>query len=208
MPGNPFGGAKSNSAYLGRIKTMPKESEFVAVAMAVANEILQLPLMVKCGAPLLYEIKVDNNLEVMEPERIRKPTRGVSAFQTDLCVFEERPRDILIPRVVIEFKTKITTHDVLTYSAKAVKHKQIYPYLRYGILASDEKTVPGRVFTHNEGLDFFASVSGLDESGLKTFLASLLNAEIASSKCLEDIAFGKVKKRLFRTEIQVSGDVL
>lgn len=205
---NPFDGAQSNPTYLGRIKTMPKESEFVAVAMAVANEILKLPLTVKRGASLLYEIKVDNNLEVMEPERIRKPIRGVSAFETDLCVFEKRADDILIPRVVIEFKTKITTHDVLTYSAKAVKHKQIYPYLRYGILASGEKAVPGRVFTHNEGLDFFASVSGLEEQSFKTFFASLLNAEIASSKCLEDIAFGKVKKRLFRNEVQVSGDVL
>ena len=183
---------------------MPKESEFVAVAMAVANKILQLPLTVKRGASLLYEIKVDNNLDVMEPERIRKPTRGASAFQTDLCVFEMRAGDILIPRVVIEFKTKISTHDVLTYSAKAVKHKQIYPYLRYGILASNEKAVPGRVFTHNEGLDFFASVSGLEGSSLKSFLASLLNAEVASSRCLEDIAFGKVRTRLFRTEVQVN----
>jgi hypothetical protein len=117
-----------------------EESPFVAIAQAVAKEILQFPLHVKRGAPLLYEIKVNNNLQVMEPERIRKPTRGASAFQTDLCIFEERSPEILIPRVVIEFKTRITTHDVLTYSAKAIKHKQIYPYLRYGILVSGEKT--------------------------------------------------------------------
>ena len=89
-----------------------------------------------------------------------------------------------------------------------VKHKQIYPYLRYGILSSGEKTVPGRVFTHNEGLDFFASVAELDEPDLKAFLVSLLSAEIASSKCLEDIAFGKVKTRLFRTEVQVNSHAL
>jgi hypothetical protein len=183
---------------------MAEESPFVAIAQAVAEKILRPPLQVKRGAPLLYEIKVNNNLEVMEPERIRKPTRGASAFQTDLCIFEERSLDVFIPRVVIEFKTRITTHDVLTYSAKAIKHKQIYPYLRYGILASGEKTVPGRVFTHNEGLDFFASVAGLEGSRLKAFLASLLNSEVASSRCLESIAFGKLKTRLFRTEVQVS----
>lgn len=177
----------------------------VAIAQSVAEGILRPPLLVKRGAPLLYEIKVDNNLEVMDLERVRKPTRGSSAFQTDLCIFEERSADVLIPRVVIEFKTRITTHDVLTYSAKATKHKQIYPYLRYGIVASGERTVPGRVFTHNEGLDFFASVAGLEGRGLKAFLATLLTAEIASSRCLEGIAFGKVKTRLFRTEVLLSG---
>lgn len=187
---------------------MAEESPFVAIAQSVAEEILRQPLHVKRGAPLLYEIKVNNNLEVMEPERVRKPTRGASAFQTDLCIFEERSPDVCIPRVVIEFKTRITAHDVLTYSAKAIKHKQIYPYLRYGILASGERTVPGRVFTHNEGLDFFASVAGLEGADLKAFLASLLNSEIASSRCLEGIAFGKVKARLFRTEVQVSEHAL
>jgi hypothetical protein len=118
-------------------------------------------------------------------------------------VFEDKTPDIAIPRVVIEFKTGITTHDVLTYSAKAVKHKQIYPYLRYGVLASSEKSIPGRVFTHNEGLDFFAAVADLPEREFKSFFASLLQAEIESSKRLEAIAFGTVKTRLFRTEVQI-----
>ena len=148
---------------------MAEESPFVAVALQVAEEIGLQPLSVRRGAPLLYEIKVSNNLEVMEPEQIRRPRRGASAFQTDLCIFEERSPGVHIPRVVLEFKTKITTHDVLTYSAKATRHKQIYPYLRYGIVASAEKTVPGRVFTHNEGLDFFASVAGSTPSNSERF---------------------------------------
>jgi hypothetical protein len=136
-------------------------------------------------------------------EQVRKPKRGASAFQTDLCIFEDKTPEISIPRVVIEFKTKITTHDILTYSAKATKHKQIYPYLRYGILASGEKIVPGRVFTHNESLDFFASVGGLEETELEAFLTPLLKSEVATSKRLEDIAFGTIKTRLFRTEVLV-----
>lgn len=182
---------------------MAEESPFVAIAQAVAQEILRPPLRVARGAPLLYEITVDNNLEVMRQEQVRNPKRGASAFQTDLCIFEDKAPEISIPRVVIEFKTRITTHDVLTYSAKATKHKQIYPYLRYGVLASGESRVPGRVFTHNEGLDFFASVAGLEHTELKAFLVSLLMHEVASSKCLEDIAFGKVDTRLFRTEVQI-----
>lgn len=105
---------------------MAEESPFVAIAQAVAQEILRPPLRVARGAPLLYEITVDNNLEVMRQEQVRNPKRGASAFQTDLCIFEDKTPEISIPRVVIEFKTKITTHDVLTYSTKATKHKQIY----------------------------------------------------------------------------------
>lgn len=45
---------------------------------------------------------------------MRKPRRGASAFQTDLCVFEDKSEEVTIPRVVIEFKTHISTHDVLT----------------------------------------------------------------------------------------------
>ncbi len=107
----------------------------------------------------------------------------------------------------MEFKTGITTHDVLTYSAKAVKHKLIYPYLRYGVLASSERSVPGRVFTHNEGLDFFAAVAELQEFEFKSFLALLLKDEIDSSKRLESIAFGTVQTRLFRTEVQFEQNV-
>jgi hypothetical protein len=187
---------------------MTTESSFVSIAQAVAESILSKPFRVTRGAPLLYEIRVDNNLEVVSQAQVRKPKRGVSAFQTDLCIFEDKSDEVSIPRVVIEFKTGITTHDVLTYSAKAVKHKQIYPYLRYGVLASSEKTIPGRVFTHNAGLDFFAAVAGLQDDELKAFLASLLKTEIEASKRLEAIAYGVVKTRLFRTEVQYENTAL
>ena len=74
---------------------------------------------------------MDNNLRVMSEARIREPKRGDSAFQTDLCIFEEKSPELLLPRIVLEFKTTLTTHDVLTYSMKAERHKAIYPYLRY-----------------------------------------------------------------------------
>jgi len=180
---------------------MATESPFVASALAVAESIISPPFRIVRGAPLLYEIRVNNDLETMSEDQIRNPKRGASAFQTDLCIFEDKINGISIPRVVIEFKTGITTHDILTYSAKATRHKQIYPYLRYGMLASEEKTVPGRVFTHNKDLDFFATVDGLQESEFRAFWSSLLQKEIQTSKNLEDIAFGAVKTRIFRTEI-------
>ncbi len=182
---------------------MPKESAFVEIALEAAKAVLAPPLLVQRGAVLLYQVTVDNRLALtVDPKR---PTRGSSAFQTDLCVLEEKDKDLLIPRVVLEFKTSITTHDVLTYSAKARKHKQVYPYLRYGIVASDQSTVPGRLFTHNESLDFCATLAGMESVALSTFFASLLEAETATSRQLEAIAFGSVRTRLFRTEVVVDG---
>lgn len=182
---------------------MATESAFVEVAQRVAEKILPSPLFVLRGAALLYQVTVDNNLRVMGEGQIRHPKRGDSAFQTDLCIFEKKSEEVSIPRVVMEFKTRITTHDVLTYSAKATKHKQVYPYLRYGIVASSETSVPGRLFTHNESLDFCATVAGLEGKELSDFFELLLTAEVESSRRLEAIAFGQVRTRLFRSEVTI-----
>jgi hypothetical protein len=103
----------------------------------------------------------------------------------------------------MEFKGRITTHDVLTYSAKARKHKQVYPYLRYGIIVSEETFVPGRVFTHNEALDFCAAIADYKGARLTEILAALLKAEVECSRRLEAIAFGKMRTHFFRTEVIV-----
>jgi hypothetical protein len=96
---------------------MAEESKFVETALAAAKKVLLHPLSIQRGAVLLYEVSVDNNLSLtVDPKH---PVRGDSAFQTDLCVFEAKSDDIVIPRVVLEFKTGISTHDVLTYSASA-----------------------------------------------------------------------------------------
>ena|ERR1035438_7905089 len=112
---------------------MAKESEFVEIVEAAANSILAKPLSVLRHAVPLYQVTLDNELKLVpQVEELRKPKRGQSAFQTDLCVFEDKKtyldgkeRTVSIPRVVMEFKGRITTHDVLTYSAKARKHKGV-----------------------------------------------------------------------------------
>jgi hypothetical protein len=181
---------------------MPVESPFVKVAKEVASQLLKAPLYVEQSAALLYQLTVDNKLNLTVD--LKRPVRGNSAFQTDLCVFEKKGEGISIPRVVLEFKTHITTHDILTYSAKAAKHKQIYPYLRYGIIAEKDTEVPKRLFTHNDSLDFCAAVSGLDGNNLSDFFSKLLSDEVKSSILLEDIAFGSIHTRLFRSEVVIS----
>src|ERR1700678_368223 len=152
------------------MKALAEESKFVEKALAAATKVLKPPHSIKRGAALLYEVTVDNNLKVtIDP---KKPMRGVSAFQTDLCVFEAKSANVAIPRVVLEFKTKISTHDVLTYSAKARRHKQVYPYLRYGLVVSEVATVPRRFFVHNEALDFFVALKGVKDAALGTTICT------------------------------------
>ena len=180
---------------------MAAESAFVAVAIEVARKVLKPPLSIHRASALLYEVTVDNNLSLTVD--VKAPRRGNSAFQTDLCIFEKKTATVSIPRVVLEFKTSISTHDVITYSAKARKHKEVYPYLRYGIVASDNASVPGRLFRHNESMDFCASVAGLKSGKLREFFAFLLSTEVQASRRLEAIAFGAVRTRLFRNEVML-----
>lgn len=177
---------------------MATESPFVALALETATRTLSAPLCIERGESLLYEIRVSPTLEVMDAAQIKKPRRGSSAFQTDLCVFERINEDTKIPRVVIEFKTRITTHDVLTYSAKALRHKRIYPYLRYGLLASGEKNIPGRAFTHNEALDFFFATDGLSSHDFESQFSALIQSEVESSRLLQEISYSKLNTRIFR----------
>jgi hypothetical protein len=91
---------------------MAKESRFVEVAEAAARSILAEPLSVQRHAVLLYQVTLDNELKLVpQAEELQKPKRGQSAFQTDLCIFEEKKTDfegkettVFIPRAVMEFK--------------------------------------------------------------------------------------------------------
>jgi hypothetical protein len=83
------------------------EDLFVEEALRAAQDVLGPPLLVRRGAALLYQVTVNNRLEVtVDP---RRPMRGQSAFQIVLCVVEAVGADVEIPRVVMEFKPRLTT---------------------------------------------------------------------------------------------------
>lgn len=180
-----------------------KEDIFVQTAMTAAQSVVCHPLSVERGQALLYQVTIDNKLNLnVNPQ---KPVRGQSAFQTDLSIFEQVNDEIRIPRVVLEFKKALTTHDVLIYSSKARRHKQIYPYLRYGLVIGTESKIPGKFFTHNEALDFCLAAKSFKQSRLKEIFAKLLKEEIKSSRLLERIGYEKHDGHLFRNEIILEG---
>jgi hypothetical protein len=179
-----------------------KESPYVEIFFDSISEICKKyrkgNFIVKMKSNLLYEICVNPKLE-LEIKDLSNPSRGSSAFQTDICIFEIRDK-IEIPRVVLEFKTNYTTHDILTYSAKAGKHKQIYPYLRYGLIATSMDNISGRFFTHNEHLDFLITTKKYNDSEMEKISSKLFESEIRKSLLLEEIYFGDKKFDYFTTD--------
>lgn len=176
-----------------------EESSFVKIFEKASNEIFKDTLIVKKGANLLYDLALNSGLELSVSD-LKNPKRGRSAFQTDICVFE-KINNIEYPRVVIEFKTQVSTHDIIIYSHKAGQHKRIYPGLRYGLLASEIDRIPDRFFIHNECLDFFIAAKNFKEENLYEMIKELILKEVQTSKTLEKIYFTNQKFNYYRTEI-------
>ncbi len=87
-------------------------------------------------------------------------------FETDLVIYEINNGNI-IPRVIIEAKLgRVSTHDAITYSYKAEKHKNITPHLRYGIMIGEREhySLPGRLFRHGTNFDFMFCFVGTEPS--------------------------------------------
>jgi hypothetical protein len=112
--------------------------------------------------------RVDTSLEVREGFRLsysyeirsyegNAPTeQEIKHYETDLLIVE-RTGARWTPRVVVEGKIRsITTHDAITYSQKAATHKQVHPYLRYGVFVGGREgaSLPGRLFRHGAFFDF------------------------------------------------------
>ena len=140
------------------------------------------------------------------------PDRRHSAkYETDLLIYDTRDDGDWIPRLVLECKTwGISTHDALTYSAKAATHKHVHPYLRYGILIGGFGTaLPGRLIRHGAYFDFmmvWASQEATDEEW--TELVELLKDEINASRSLatllsENRSRGRKKFRLLHRPLRL-----
>jgi len=178
-----------------------KESPFVKIFEEAAKSVTENDLIIKTKINLLYQLYLDNNLNLCVND-IKNPKRGNSAFQIDLCIFQNRGNNLLIPRIAIEFKTRVTTHDILTYSSKAGKHKDIYPFLRYGMISSDIASIPGRFFIHNDHIDFMIAARAYkNKSKLLAFAKELIDQELKISHILEDIHFKNKKYDYYRKDI-------
>jgi|GEM_PF-913868 len=189
------------------------EEEFRGKLVKILQEELGSGYSVKEKVNLIYWVMIDRNLEY-RPKDPKNPGRGIRegeyAFQTDITVGEERSGGFL-PLVVIEVKHKgrkhtgFTTHDVLAYSEKALKHKAIYPYVRYGLVDGGEDHIPLKFFVHNVGLDFAVAVKDIDDRSERQLLVNTVKEQIEIAPNLLDVFEDrKVKAFVARTLIKWS----
>ena len=118
-------------------------------------------------------------------------------YETDILLYQETKSGGWIPRVVIETKvSRIGTHEAITYSQKSATHKQVHPYLRYGIFLGNRGhlALPGRLFRHGAHFDFMLSWKRYrpTEPEWKA-LTSIVRQEITASKKLEKLIFDSRK---------------
>lgn len=124
-------------------------------------------------------------------------------YETDMVIYEKDGNKI-IPRVIVESKIeRISTHSAITYSQKAISHKNLIPFLRYGIMIGDrgDKALPGRLFRHGKNFDFLFSFSGeVPTDKEKDMFVSMIKKEIEYSREMEYILSNSKrhnKKRYF-----------
>lgn len=180
------------------------EIKFQDLMVELINQKLNIDKFVAYrGKPLLYELKLDENLEISED--VKNPKRGSSAFETDVTIFEKKNK-IEIPLIVIEVKERLTSHDVITYSNKASRHKSVYPYLRYGLVAYELDSIPKRFFKHNKDIDFFLAIKNYckDNDKLKNILYELINNELKVFENIQNILHSKEKLDFYQNMPKLS----
>ena len=135
--------------------------------------------------PYAFEISSFNNAWEIKAENFRE-----TSFETDMVVYEKY-KDRIIPRVIIESKVgTVSTHDAITYSHKAMYHKNVIPFVRYGIMLGARKTypLPGRLFRHGTNFDFlFSFVDYLPSDKEINAFVEMIKKEITYSRQFEEI---------------------
>jgi hypothetical protein len=111
-----------------------------------------------------------------------------AGYETDILVSDVRDGGDWIPRLILECKLgNVTTHDALTYSAKAATHKHVHPYLRYGALIGGYGgDLPGRLIRHGAYFDFMMVWQENEPSKTEwSELSLLVVEEVKASRLLQ-----------------------
>ena len=177
------------------------ENEFKNI---VYNELKRnLPkYMVEKNESLLYKLFIDAQGK-LSPSNFDNPKRGQLAFQTDILIKRKSDK---VPLVVIETKYRgFSTHNVLIYSTKALKHKEVYPYARYGFVIGGKSEISKKFFIHNSGFDFAFAIRTMQNDLMQNDLKELIDIvrkQIEASKHMLDVLKDrKVRKYVANIEL-------
>ncbi|MEQ8531611.1 MAG: hypothetical protein RIB86_07150 [Imperialibacter sp.] len=142
--------------------------------------------------------KLPYSSEVITYQNDQPHSQNFISYETDVLVYEQLNDTEWKPRIIIEAKIdSVTTHDAITYSQKAQTHKNVHPYLRYGILLGNRKhhPLPGRLFRHGQHFDFMASWKGFTADANEwDGLIDILTSEYEASVALDEIIFNSLSR--------------
>lgn len=191
-----------------------KESKFVeALKKAIKDKLRGLGCKVESKGNLLYKVVLlgdKDNVQIRPfSQHKEKSKAGDYSYEVDLLIRSSRKEEFETPLVVIEAKwNSLNTHDVLTYSSKALEHKTIFPYLRYGLVVGGEKQIYNKFFTHNVGFDFAISLKAdlektdIDRGSLEELL-TVLEEQVMSARALYHIYDRGLKVKKFQEVVKV-----
>lgn len=176
---------------------MPNEKEWVNSFIPELRKKLQAASLKNADVKVEVGRKLPYAFEVLEYESSEPAERSVNRYETDVLIYDQYDKDRWVPRVIIECKLRITTHDALTYSAKSATHKNVHPYLRYGILIGNQQNspLPWRLIRHGANFDFMAcweDYEATDDECHK--LVGVLVDEIKASRRLQKMLENKGAK--------------
>ena len=171
-----------------------KEKEWVVkMAQCLQNTLSKTPYHA-CSIEVGRKIPYGFEIRSYDKEDT-KP--NINRYETDMVILDHESENSWKPRVIVEAKKRITTHDAITYSQKALSHKTVHPYLRYGIMLGDRRhhPLPGRLYRHGMHFDFMISFVGTrpNKKEIDRF-GEIIRAEIDASRKLEKIIYDSRKR--------------
>jgi hypothetical protein len=166
-------------------------------------------ITVQTGYRLPYAVQIASYRN-SDGSAVPAPVTRSHGYQTDMLIAEQiEGTEDWVPRVVVEFKLgDVTTHDALTYSAKAATHKSVHPYLRYGIVIGAYKgQVPLRLIRHGLHLDFMVTLASKELTATdRDRLAGVLRDEILASQTMSAMLAAKSNIWLVHKKLEVRSE--
>ena len=148
---------------------------------------------------VLYDLSIsqDGNIHMGVDLDSGYPIRGKGkGFEQDIVIYRElkNAHTAIIPYIIAEVKYRsVTTHDAIVYSKKAEKIRSVYPYVRYGLILGNFRSIPGRVIRHGESFDFITAIQYPFSKEPIQELRKLLLSELQTSENMESIRSSKKK---------------
>ncbi len=169
---------------------MPSEKDWVESIIPEIQEDVRNELPSKFKIDVSSSYRLAYAYEVFGYEGDSPLNPKTTKYETDILISECLSESEWIPRIIIECKlNSINTHSAITYSNKASTHKNVHPYLRYGILIGNRKQypIPGRLIRHGAHFDFMISWKGVKGEPYEwNGLIKVLSREFRASQQLQE----------------------